>query len=235
MNASSPTPRIASRTDWLAERMALLAEEKALDRARDAVSAKRRALPLVEVDKPYRFDTETGPASLLDLFAGRRQLIVYHFMFGMDYAQGCPSCSFWADTFNGTLAHLAAQDTAFTLVSKAPLDRLLAYRTRMGWTLPWASAGNSGFNEDFCVSFTEGTPGGSYNYAPRTSKNAEYPGLSTFLRQGTQVLHGYSTYARGLDRLNGTYHLLDSTPLGRQEQGLPWPQAWIRRHDTYPT
>lgn len=224
---------VVSRTDWLAARTALLAEEKAFTAARDALSAKRRALPLVAVEKPYRFATEQGEASLADLFAGRSQLIVYHFMYGLDYTEGCPSCSFWADNFDGVQAHLAARDTTLVCISKAPLDQLLAYRARMGWHFPWASAGASGFNEDFGVSFTQGETDGSYNYAPRTSKNAEYPGLSTFLRDGTRVLHSYSTYARGLDMVNGAYHLLDLTPLGRQEQGLPFPMSWVRRHDRY--
>src|SRR5690606_30939943 len=142
---------ITTRDEWLAARKALLAEEKAMTRALDALAAKRRALPLARVDKPYRFETETGPTNLAGLFGGRRQLAVYHFMFGTDWAEGCPSCSFWADGFDGISRHLAARDTAFVAVSKAPLATLLAYRRRMGWTFDWVSAGASGFNEDFGV------------------------------------------------------------------------------------
>jgi len=225
--------RIVSRSEWLAERRSFLADERAFTVARDALSAKRRNLPMVRVEKDYVFDTEAGEKTLADLFADRKQLIIYHFMYGMDYAEGCPSCSFWAGNFDGIAIHLAARDTTLICASKAPLDRLLAYRARMGWHFPWVSAGDSGFNEDFGVSFPQGEPGGSYNYAPRMSTNAEYPGLSVFLRDGSAVLHSYSTYARGLDMVNGAYHLLDLTPLGRNETGPGFPMSWVRRHDRY--
>jgi predicted dithiol-disulfide oxidoreductase (DUF899 family) len=225
-------PEIVSRAAWTEARRALLAEEKAFTRARDALSARRRALPAVRIDRDYRFATEAGEKSLADLFDGRRQLIVYHFMFGDDYAEGCKSCSFWIDNFEGIGVHLAALDTTLIACSKAPLDRLLAYRARLGWTIPWVSAGASGFNEDFHVSFGPGTDH-EYNYAPGGWSAGEAPGISVFLRNsdGT-VLHSYSTYARGLDMLNGAYHLLDLTPLGRQEDGKS-NMYWLRRNDSY--
>ena len=225
--------RIATRDDWLAERRALLAAEKDFTRQRDALSARRRDLPWVRVDRPYRFDTEAGPVPLAGLFGGKGQLIVYHFMFGTDWDQGCPSCSFWADNFEGIGIHLAHRDTALTAVSKAPLEKLLGYRARLGWTFPWVSAGDSGFNEDYGVSFAG--EGGSYNYVPRTGTHSELPGISVFAREGDQVFHTYSAYARGLDMMNGAYHFLDLTPKGRDEAGLPWPMAWVRRHDVYDT
>lgn len=226
-------PTVVSREDWRSARLALLAEEKRLDRARDALAAQRRALPMVRLDRDYRFAGETGEVSLGDLFGGCRQLIVYHFMFGPDWAEGCPSCSFWADNFDGIDVHLRARDTALVAVSKAPLDKLLGYRQRMGWRFRWVSAGDSGFNEDFSVSFPPDSPGGEYNFAPRTHKGTEMPGISVFLRDGDSVLHAYSTYARGLDMLNGAYHFLDLTPKGRDEGDLPWSMAWLRRRDRY--
>lgn len=226
-------PRIVPREEWIAARRALLAAEKFFTDQRDALSALRRDLPWVRVDKPYRFATETGSVSLVELFSDRRQLVVYHFMFGTDWAEGCPSCSFWADSFEGIGVHLAQRDTALVAVSKAPVAKLLAYRSRMGWTFPWVSAGNSGFNEDFGVSFAG--EGGTYNFAPRTGTNSEMPGVSVFARDGNDVFHTYSAYARGLDMLNGAYHFLDLTPLGRNEDGLPWPMAWVKRHDRYET
>ncbi len=228
-------PRIVSRDDWRTERLALLAEEKAFDRARDALAARRRALPMARLDRDYRFIDETGEVGLRDLFGTARQLIVYHFMYGADWSEGCPSCSFWADNFDGIDVHLRARDTALVAVSKAPLDRLLAYRTRMGWRFRWVSAGDGGFNEDFHVSFPPGDAGGEYNFAPRTRSPEEMPGISVFFRDGDTVLHSYSTYARGLDMLNGAYHFLDLTPLGRNEDGLPWSMAWLRRRDRYGT
>jgi len=223
--------QIVSREDWLTARRALLAEEKALTRAQDALAAKRRALPMVRIDKPYRFATEAGEKTLLELFDGRRQLLIYHFMFGADWSEGCPSCSFWADNFDHIAPHLAARDTTFLAISKAPLATLLAYRKRMGWSFPWASAGASGFNEDFHVTFDG--PGGEHNFAPRTGDYSEMPGISAFLRDGDRVLHSYSTYGRGVEAVNGAYHFLDLTALGRNEAELPWAMAWIKRRDRY--
>ncbi|MBL9052300.1 MAG: DUF899 domain-containing protein [Tabrizicola sp.] len=226
-------PRIVSSEVWRAERLALLAEEKAFDRARDALSERRRALPATAVTQTYLFATETGPATLADLFGGRRQLVVYHFMYGADWAQGCPSCSFWADNFDGIGVHLAHRDTSLVAVSIAPLAKLLAYRDRMGWGFPWVSSAGTRFNQDFGVTMPEDEPVPEYNYAPRPGATGELPGISVFLLDQGRVLHSYSTYARGLDMLNGAYHFLDLTPLGRQEADLPWSMAWVRRHDQY--
>ena len=224
---------IVSESDWMAARKALLDDEKALTRARDALSARRRALPVVRIDKDYRFAAEDGEKGLADLFAGQRQLIVYHFMFGADWSQGCPSCSFWIDNFDGIAVHLAARDTTLVAVSKGPLDALLAYRQRMGWQMPWVSAGDSGFNEDFRVSFA-GDPPHDYNFGTQRFGGSEAPGISVFLSgEDGAVLHSYSTYSRGLDMLNCAYHLLDLTPLGRNESD--GSMRWLRRHDRYGT
>lgn len=221
-------PRIASREDWLQERLALLEAEKEFTRRRDALSAARRALPWVPVDRDYTFDTPDGTRTLDELFEGRAQLIVYHFMFGPEWADGCPSCSFWADSFEGNGVHLAARDTSFVAVSRAPLSSLLTYRDRMRWTFPWVSSHGTTFNEDFGVSNAL-----IYNYAAVTEPMEESPGLSTFVRHDGQVFHAYTCYARGLDPFNAAYQLLDVTPLGRHEDDLPWSMAWLRRHDSY--
>ena len=227
--------RIVSRDEWLELRKEHLAKEKALDRDRDALSAARRELPWVEVETDYVFETESGTRTLAELFDGRSQLIVQHFMFGADWEQGCPSCSFWADGFDGFVVHLEQRDASFVAVSTGGLDRLLAYRKRMGWSFAWVSSAGSTFNRDFDVTFTPEeveAQDGSYNYAgpPRTQ---ELPGTSVFARQGDRVFHSYSTYARGLDRLNAAYHYLDILPKGRDEAGLPMPMSWVRRHDEY--
>ncbi|MGF1599149.1 MAG: DUF899 domain-containing protein [Acidimicrobiales bacterium] len=221
-------PRIGRREEWLRERLALLHEEKELTRRRDALSAARRALPWVPVEREYTFVTPDGTRTLDGLFEGRTQLIVNHFMFGPDWSEGCPSCSFWADSFDGIGVHLTARDTSFVAVSRAPLSSLLAYRARMGWTFPWVSSLNTTFNEDFSVSNAQ-----TYNYSPVKNPMEESPGLSTFIRRDGQVFHTYSCYARGLDPFNTAYQLLDVTPLGRAEDDLPWPMAWLRRHDDY--
>lgn len=226
-----------TRAAWLAARKELLVREKAHMRARDELAAARRALPRVRVDTAYHFDSQDGRVSLSDLFAGRRQLAVYHFMFGADWTEGCKSCSFWADNLDGTQAHLARRDTSLVLVSTAPLARLLAYRDRMGWSLPWVSAGKSEFNRDFGVTFTgdELSSGEfTYNYVKGGFGGTEAPGLSCFLRgEDGAIYHSYSTYARGLDHFNGAYQLLDLTPLGRQEDHYSYPMEWLRRRDEY--
>jgi predicted dithiol-disulfide oxidoreductase (DUF899 family) len=230
------TPRTVSRDEWTTARLALLEREKAFTAARDALSAARRALPRVRVEKPYRFHAPGGELTLAELFAGRGQLIVYHFMFGPDWDEGCPSCSFWADNFARIDVHLAHRDTTLVAVSKAPLARLDAYRRRMGWTFAWVSALETDFNEDFHVTFTpEQRDGGGivYNWRPEGFSGLQAPGVSVFARDGDAVFHTYSTYARGLDMLNGAYHLLDLTPKGRDEAGLPYPMAWLRRRDQY--
>ena len=225
-------PQIVSRSDWLAARKALLEEEKAFTRQRDALSAKRRALPAVRIKKDYCFHGPAGEMTLADLFGDRSQLIVQHFMYGPDWEEGCPSCSFWADGFNGLDIHLRHRDTALVAVARAPLEKLRAYAARMGWTFPFVSSLGSDFNYDFSVSFRAGEPR-EYNYASSGFPAEEAPGISVFLRDGKDILHTYSTYARGLDMMNAAYHYLDLTPKGRDEDGDPHPMAWLRRHDQY--
>lgn len=231
------TTRFATRQGWLNERKALLEREKEFTRARDNLSAARRDLPWVRVDKDYRFQGENGESTLADLFDGKYQLIVYHFMFGEDWQEGCKSCSFWIDNFEGIAKHLAARDTALVLISKGPLDRLLAFQNRMGWSLPWLSAEASDFNEDYGVTFSkEDLDAGDVTYNFRQTKlgSAEMPGISVFSKgDDGAIYHTYSTYSRGLDMLNGAYHLLDLTPLGRDEDDLPYPMTWLKRRDEY--
>ena len=245
-----------TREEWLAARLELLEAEKELTRRGDALARQRQALPWVRIDKAYRFETDQGGASLADLFQGRSQLLVYHFMFGPDYKAGCPSCSAIADGFDRTAVHLANHDVALWAISRAPLARLQAYEKRMGWSFPWASSLGTDFNLDFGVAVTEAQQragGFEYNYErgghamdattalpePVTLQAAacgtdaaaytrERPGLSAFAREDGVVYHTYSTYARGLDGLWGMYQWLDRAPLGRNEQGV-----WWRRHDEY--
>ena len=232
-------PANASREEWLAARLDLLVAEKALTRQSDAVAQQRQALPRVAVDAPYAFDTEHGQRSLLELFGDRTQLITYHFMFGPTWDEGCPSCSSVADGFDQTHLHLMNHDVAFTAVSRAPLDKLLAYRERMGWSFPWASSAPSEFNTDFNVTFTPESvaQGQTYNFAPLkdwqldpANLPSEAPGMSAFVREGDQVFHTYSSYARGLDGLWNMWQWLDRAPAGRNEGDL----SWFGRHDTYP-
>ena len=247
--------RMGTREEWLAARIELLQAEKEHTRQGDALARRRQELPWVRVDKDYRFETEEGEASLADLFQGRSQLLVYHFMFGPDYAAGCATCSSIADGFNGIAVHLATHDVMLSAVSRAPLAKLQAYKRRMGWTFPWASAFGGAFNYDFNVSITEEQQRKGdvvYNYArgghamdekdvPEVvAVNAamagtdaltyvrERPGMSAFLRENGAVYHTYSTYARGLDALWGMYPWLDRAPKGRNEVGV-----WWRRHDEY--
>jgi len=230
-------PEIVSRDAWIAVRKAFLAKEKEFTRQRDRLSAERRALPWVKVDKAYVFDAPGGKESLADLFAGSSQLLVYHFMFGPDWAEGCPSCSFWADNYNGAAIHLKHRDVQLVAISRAPIAKLEAYRKRLGWTFKWVSSEGNDFNRDYHVSFTpEEMETAYYNYEPRGFGSSEAPGISVFFKDadGT-IFHTYSCYARGLDMLNGTYHLLDLVPKGRDEAGLPHPMAWVRRHDRYET
>jgi predicted dithiol-disulfide oxidoreductase (DUF899 family) len=228
------TPRIVSHEEWLKVRKAHLAKEKEFTRLRDELARERRELPWERVDKDYVFEAPEGRVKLAELFAGRGQLIVQHFMFGPDWDEGCPSCSFWSDNFNGIDAHLAHRDTSFVLVSRAPIAKLEAYRKRMGWTLRWVSSLGSDFNFDYGVSFKPDEAGRKYNYDTIKPYGEEAPGLSVFRRgEDGAIYHTYSTYARGLDTLNGTYHLLDLTSKGRDEEGLSFPMAWVRRHDRY--
>jgi predicted dithiol-disulfide oxidoreductase (DUF899 family) len=230
-------PRIVSREDWLAARKAHLEKEKAFTRLRDNLACERRDLPWMRIDKPYVFEGPEGRLTLADLFGGKSQLLAYHFMLGPDWEEGCPICSFWADNYNGTDVHLAHRDTALVAISRASIAKIEAYKKRMGWTFRWVSSAGSDFNFDFAVSFdpaklVEGEL--NYNFGTTTFGGDEAPGLSAFRRgEDGAVYHTYSTYGRGLDMLNSAYHLLDLTSKGRDEAGLPWPMAWVKRHDCY--
>jgi len=229
--------KVVDKPDWLIARRELLESEKALQVARDEVAAQRRALPAYPVITDYQFIGEHGTYSLDGLFGGKSQLLVYHFMFHPDWDEGCKSCSFWADSFDGAIAHLAARDVAFAVISRGPLNKLLAYRKRMGWSFPWFSSAENTFNYDFDVSFTpEQLEGKSahYNYRKATNVGPEMPGVSVFRRdENDRILHAYSCFARGLDALNPVYQLLDIVPKGRDEEDLPYPMDWVRRHDDY--
>lgn len=249
------THATGTRQQWLAARLDLLQAEKQFTRQGDALARQRQALPWVRIDKTYRLDTDEGSATLADLFRGRSQLLVYHFMFGPDYRAGCPSCSAIADGFNGIAVHLAHHDVTLAAVSRAPLATLQEYKQRMGWTFPWASSQGGDFNFDFNIAFTERQQReGSieYNYArgghamdetqipepvarmaascgtDAAAYTRDRPGLSAFMREDDVVYHTYSTYARGLDALWGMYPWLDRAPLGRNESGI-----WWKRHDEY--
>ena len=227
---------IVSAEDWTKARKALLAKEKELTHARDILSAERRALPWVKVDKDYVFDTRDGKKTLSQLFAGRSQLLVYHFMLGPGWEEGCPSCSFLADHFDGAMIHLSQRDVTFVAVSRAPLAEIEAFKTRMGWQFPWVSSFGSDFNFDYHVSFKDDEVGkdGDYNYELQEIFSDEMPGASVFYKdESGTVFHTYSAYARGLDILLGAYNFLDLTPKGRDEAELPWSMAWVRHHDKY--
>jgi predicted dithiol-disulfide oxidoreductase (DUF899 family) len=229
------TPATVSRADWTRARLELLEREKAFTRDRDALAAALRDLPRTRVEADYRFVSERGEETLGDLFEGRGQLAVYHFMFGPDWEEGCASCSFWADNLDDTAVHLAHRDTTLVLVSQGPLAKLDAYRRRMGWKLRWVSSAGSSFNRDFAVSFPDAERAtATYNWRPSGAPQTEMPGISTFLReQDGTILHSYSTYGRGIEEVNGAYHLLDLTAKGRDESALPYAMAWVRRHDRY--
>jgi predicted dithiol-disulfide oxidoreductase (DUF899 family) len=216
MTTTTASPRVVSSKEFEVAREALLVEEKALTRARDALAAKRRAMPAVKIDKDYRFETVEGPAGLAELFAGRRQLIVYHFMYGPEATQGCSGCSFLIDNL-GHLAHLHARDTSFVVVSRASLAQTAAFRARMGWAdVPWASC-----TDEFAADLGAHTEAG------------DRPTISVYLRDGDDVLHTYTAQDRGGEMFIGTYHWLDLTALGRQEEGLDYPQQWWRLHDEH--
>ncbi|HEY6921542.1 MAG TPA: thioredoxin family protein [Methyloceanibacter sp.] len=228
--------KIVSRQEWTEARKAFLDKEKEFTRARDRLSAERRALPWVKVDKAYVFDTPERKKTLAELFDGRSQLIVYHFMLGPDWEEGCPSCSFLADHFDGANIHLAQRDVTFVAISRAPLAEIEAFKRRMGWHFPWVSSFANDFNFDFHVSFKEDEVGkdGDYNYERQEIMSDEMPGASVFYKDETGgVFHTYSAYARGLDILVGAYNFLDLTPKGRDEAELPWTMAWVRHHDRY--
>jgi len=225
-----------TREAWRSARLTLLNREKELNHLRDELAAERRRLPWVPVEKEYAFDGPDGRLSMADLFGPRSQLIVYHFMFGPGWGEGCPSCSFWADSFNAMPVHLAHRDASLIAVSRAPFDEIEQYRQRMGWSFRWVSSAPSDFNYDYNVSATpeQRDRGGEYNFRPVSEPMEESPGLSVFARDDrNQIFHTYSTYSRGLDPINSGYQLLDLTPKGRDEKDLPWSMAWLRRHDSY--
>jgi predicted dithiol-disulfide oxidoreductase (DUF899 family) len=220
----------ATREEWLEARTALLEREKELTRLSDEVARERQALPLVRIDKEYVFDTVDGPKTLAELFDGRSQLLVYHFMLDADTEPGCPSCSSIADGVNGPHVHLENHDVAFVMVSRAPLEKIQEYRKRMGWSFRWVSSHDNDFNFDFGVSSTEERPLREYNFAPvpEGTAHGEYPGLSAFAIEGGAVFHTYSAYSRGVDAIWGVYQWLDRAPKGRNEDGY-----WHRRRDEY--
>ncbi|GAA5178948.1 DUF899 domain-containing protein [Rugosimonospora acidiphila] len=231
-------PRVVSRTEWLEARLDLLAREKEVMRAQDAVTATRRELPMVRVDKDYAFEGAAGPVSLSDLFEGRGQLIVYHFMFHPDWEDGCPSCSYAVDNV-GRLEHLHAEDTTFALVSRAPLAKLERWRARMGWTVPWYSSAGSDFNYDFHVTNDESIAPVEYNYKDKATLereglayviNGDGQAMSVFVREDDAIFHTYTTYGRGAEVMLSTYHYLDLTPRGRTRYVNAFPY-----HDTYGT
>ena len=228
---------IVSRDQWVAARRRLLAKEKEFLRLRDQLSSERRELPWARVEKRYVFEGTAGMETLADLFAGRSQLIVYHFMFAPEWEAGCKSCSFWADNYNGIVAHLNQRDVSLAAVSRAPLAKLRSFATRMGWSFKWVSSADTDFNYDFHVSFRpEDVARGAaeYNYAPYQGSMTDLPGFSVFLRdESGSVFHTYSTYSRGLDPMNAAYQLLDLVPKGRDEAGLPQSMAWLKLHDLY--
>ncbi len=234
---ASPQHKVVTRKEWLAARKEHLAKEKEFTRLRDQLSAERRRLPWVRVDKDYLFDSPRGKETLADLFEGKRQLVVYHFMFGPDWAEGCPSCSFWADNFDGVVVHLKHRDITLVAISRAPLAKLEAYRQRMGWNFKWVSSLGNDFNRDYHVSFTpeEMEKGETfYNFGKKRFPSSEAPGISVFYRDDKgEVFHTYSCYARGLDMVNCAYHFMDLVPKGRDEEDLPYTMAWLRRRDQY--
>ncbi len=230
--------RVVSHQEWIEARKDFLAREKEFTRMRDQISLMRREMPWERVDKNYVFDGPAGKVTLADLFAGKSQLLVYHFMFDPSWEAGCKSCSFWADNYNSIIVHLKHRDANLVAISRAPLAKLQAYRKRMGWGFTWVSSSGNDFNYDYHVSYTpdEVAKGeGDYNYRiTHTRGGSEMPGISVFHKDADgNIFHTYSTYERGLDMLNGAYHILDLLPKGRDEKGLKFTQEWVRRHDEY--
>ena len=232
---------IATNDDWVAARKELLLKEKEFSRLGDELAKQRRALPWEPVEKTYVFQGPSGQETFAQLFAGRSQLAVYHFMLGPDWEAGCPGCSFWADSFNGIDAHIAQRDVTFVAISRGPLEKLEQFKRRMGWNFKWVSSGEGDFNYDYNVSFRpEVLANGeaTYNYSSKHNgkpiNSPELPGMSAFYKDPAgAIFHTYSTYGRGLDRLNAAYQWLDLMPKGRDEDGLPSPMAWVRHHDRY--
>jgi predicted dithiol-disulfide oxidoreductase (DUF899 family) len=237
-SSTIPKGKVVSKKEWLTARKELLKREKAATHARDALAAERRKLPWVKIEKNYVFDTLDGKKTLAQLFNGRSQLVIYHFMFGPDWHEGCPSCSFVSDHLDGAVPHLAARDVTLTMVSRAPLGKIVPFKKRMGWRFNWVSSHDTDFNRDFHVSFNEEEVKGKvdYNYTLQEFPSLEAPGLSVLYKDETgDVFHTYSTYGRGLDALVGTYVILDMVPKGRDEDHLPFSMEWVRYHDRYGT
>ncbi len=236
MTAAQTQRKVVSRDEWLKARLAHLAAEKELTRKRDELSQQRRELPWERVEKDYVFEGPNGPETLADLFAGRSQLIVYHFMFGPNWEEGCKSCSFLSDHFDATRVHLAHRDVTLAVVSQAPMPRIAAFQKRMGWRFHWVSAFGADFQRDYGVHFTKDELAGEvdYNYRKIHFDLEEAPGLSVFYKDNAgQIFHTYSSYERGLDTLVGTYQFLDLVPKGRDEDGLAFTMSWVRHHDKY--
>jgi predicted dithiol-disulfide oxidoreductase (DUF899 family) len=230
------THKVVSPAEWLAARKELLQKEKEFTRLRDELSRQRRELPWEQIAKNYVFEGPNGTESLVDLFEGRSQLLIYHFMFGPGWKEGCPSCSFLADSFDAVRLHLAQRSTTLAVVSRATLPEIEAFKKRMGWHFKWVSSFSTDFNADFHVSFTKDEMASGkayYNYQNAGFPSEEGPGLSAFCKLGEDIFHTYSTYARGLDILIPTYNFLDMTAQGRDEDSLPHPMAWVRHHDRY--
>jgi predicted dithiol-disulfide oxidoreductase (DUF899 family) len=234
---STENHRVVSRDEWVAERQTLLAHEKDLTRLRDQIARERRALPWVRVNKNYVFDTLDGPRALVDLFDGRRQLLVQHFMFAPGWEQGCKSCSYMADHSDSMNVHLAHRDVTLVAISRAPLADIERFRRRMGWQFNWVSSHGNDFNHDFAVSFTPAERAKGevyYNYGAWPFASEELPGVSVFYKDDAgDVLHTYSTYGRGVEVMMGTYNMLDLTPKGRDEDNLDFTMEWVRHHDRY--
>lgn len=225
---------VVSHSEWREARKQLLAREKAFSRARDELSSDRRALPWERIEREYEFESPDGARSLTDLFDDRTQLVVYHFMFDPTWEVGCPHCSFWADNFEGAPVHLNARDVTFVAVSRAPIKKISAYKQRMGWTFPWVSSFDSDFNYDFGVSFPpDALAEKIYNFGSLEPSLEDREGMSVFFKnEKGEIFRTYSTYARGIDMINGTYQILDLVPKGRDEPKGE-PQFWVRRHDEY--
>jgi predicted dithiol-disulfide oxidoreductase (DUF899 family) len=234
--SQEPTAKVVSPAEWVAARRELLGKEKEFTRLRDELSRTRREMPWERVEKQYVFEGPNGKEFLADLFEGRHQLIIYHFMFGPGWKEGCPSCSYLADSFDGARIHLAHRDTTFLVVSRATLPEISAFKKRMGWGFKWVSSNGNDFNFDYHVSLAKEDVGKAkvdYNYELTEFPSEERPGMSVFYRRDGEVFHTYSTYARGLDILVPTYNLLDLTAKGRDEDGLAHTMAWVRHHDRY--
>jgi predicted dithiol-disulfide oxidoreductase (DUF899 family) len=231
------THEVVSKSEWVEARKRLLAKEKEFTQMRDQLSAERRALPWMRIDKDYTFDGPNGRETLAQLFGDRSQLVVYHFMFAPEWEVGCKSCSFWADNFNGITAHLRQRDVAFAAISRAPLAKLQAFAKRLGWTFKWVSSQGTDFNYDFEVSFRpEALAGGDaiYNFGKLQNANSDMPGISVFAKdESGAVFRTYSTFGRGLDMMNTAYQYLDLAPKGRDEAGLPYTMAWVKLRDLY--